>query len=247
MSEKIRLESPSLDIAKHLWEDAEREYEDQADRLAIRKLLPKRMSKFADVGGYGRFASEYLKHAHQVFVFDSSKTRAKQVKEVYGEKIEIKTGDFYKLPFKKDELDGVMMVRVAYQIEHLDKAIKEAYRVLKPGGVLILEIANKRTLPQMARFFTLRSKVNPFDKTVANYKEETDEVYNFHPKYAEDIFGKVGFKKEKVLSVSNFGNKSLKKVLRTSNLMKMEEKVQSAFAPIKFAPSIYYKLRKPEE
>jgi hypothetical protein len=52
---------------------------------------------------------------------------------------------------------------------------------------------------------------------------------------------------EKVLSVSNFRSKTLKKVIKTNNLVKMENTAQKVLAPIRFAPSIYYKLRKPEE
>ena len=249
MSEKVISDYNGYDYKKIFWEDADREYEDQADRMAIRKLLPKRMNKFADIGGgYGRLANEYLKRAHEVIIFDYSKSELAQAKEVYGDKIETRAGDIYKLPFKDDELDGLLMVRVTHHLKHLDKAIAELYRVLKPGGVAVIEVANKRTLPKMARFVTGRSKVNPFDLQVANYKEiSKDGFYNYHPKYVEDIFAKTGFKCEKVLSVSNFRSGTLKKLFGTQNLVKMETKAQTALAPIRFAPSIYYKLRKPEE
>ena len=248
MSEKIVSDYNGYDYKKIFWEDADREYEDQADRMAIRKLLPKRMEKFADIGGgYGRLANEYLKRAHKVIIFDYSKSELKQAKEIYGDKIETKSGDIYKLPFKENELDGLMMIRVTHHLKHMDKAMAELYRVLKPGGVAVIEVANKRTLPKIARFILGNSKVNPFDKKVANYKEiSKDGFYNYHPKYVEEIFDKTGFKTEKVLSVSNFRNQKLKKILKTDNLVKMEDKAQSALAPIRFAPSIYYKLRKPE-
>ena len=234
---------------KDFWENTDREYEDQADRMAIRRLLPKRMEKFADIGGgYGRLANEYLKRAHKVYIFDYSKTELAQAKEIYGDKIETKAGDIYKLPFKNDELDGLMMVRVTHHLKELEKAVAELYRVLKPGGVAVIEVANKRTLPKMARFLTGRSKVNPFDKKPANYKEiSKDGFYNYHPKYVEEIFARLGFKTEKVLSVSNFRSKTLKKVIGTNNLVKMENTAQTMLAPIRFAPSVYYKLRKPEE
>ena len=249
MSEKVISDYNGYDYKKEFWENADREYEDQADRMAIRRLLPKRMEKFADIGGgYGRLANEYLKRARKVYIFDYSKTELKQAKEIYGDKIETKAGDIYELPFKDNELDGLMMVRVTHHLKDMKKAIAELYRVLKPGGVAVIEVANKRTLPKMVRFVTGRSKVNPFDKKVANYKEiSKDGFYNYHPKYVEDIFKEVGFKQEKVLSVSNFRSKTLKKVLKTDNLIKMEESAQKVLAPIRFAPSIYYKLRKPEE
>ena len=249
MSEKVISDYNGYDYKKEFWENADREYEDQADRMAIRRLLPKRMEKFADIGGgYGRLANEYLKRARKVYIFDYSKTELEQAKGIYGDKIETKAGDIYELPFKDNELDGLMMVRVTHHLKDMKKAIAELYRVLKPGGVAVIEVANKRTLPKMVRFVTGRSKVNPFDKKVANYKEiSKDGFYNYHPKYVEDIFKEIGFKQEKVLSVSNFRSKTLKKILKTDNLIKMEESAQKVLAPIRFAPSIYYKLRKPEE
>ena len=248
MSEKVVSDYNGYDYKKDFWENTGREYEDQADRMAIRKLLPKRMEKIADIGGgYGRLANEYLKRAHKVILFDYSKSELKQAKEIYGDKIETRAGDIYELPFKDNELDGLMMIRVTHHLKHLDKAMAELFRVLKPGGVAVIEVANKRTLPKMARFMVGKSKVNPFDKKVANYKEiSADGFYNYHPKYVEEIFDRTGFKREKVLSVSNFRSSGLKKVFGTKNLVKMEDKAQKALAPIRFAPSIYYKLRKPE-
>lgn len=249
MSEKVISDYNGYDYKKEFWENVDREYEDQADRMAIRKLLPKRMEKFADIGGgYGRLANEYLKRAHKTYLFDYSKTELSQAKEIYGDKIETKAGDIYDLPFKDGELDGLMMVRVTHHLKDLEKAVKELYRVLKPGGVAVIEVANKRTLPKIVRFATGRSKVNPFDKKVANYKEiSKDGFYNYHPKYVEEIFERTGFKCERVLSVSNFRSKALKKTLGTDRLVRMEDSAQKALAPIRFAPSIYYKLRKPED
>lgn len=249
MSDKVISDYNGYDYKKDFWENTGRDYEDQADRMAIRKLLPKRMEKFADIGGgYGRLANEYLKRAHKVVIFDYSKTELEQAKEIYGDKVETRAGDIYKLPFKDGELDGLMMVRVTHHLKEMDKALAELYRVLKPGGVAVIEVANKRTLPKMVRFMLGKSKVNPFDKKVANYKEiSKDGFFNYHPKYVEELFDKTGFKCEKVLSVSNFRSKSLKKMFGTKNLVKMEDKAQKILAPVRFAPSIYYKLRKPEE
>ena len=249
MSDKVISDYNGYDYKKIFWEDADREYEDQADRMAIRKLLPKRMNKFADIGGgYGRLANEYLKRAHTVIIFDYSKSELKQAKDIYGDKVETRAGDIYELPFKDAELDGLMMVRVTHHLKDMDKAIAELYRVLKPGGVAVVEVANKRTLPKMARYVTGRSKVNPFNQKVANYKNiASSGFYNYHPKYVENLFEKNGFAIERVLSVSNFRSKGLKKVFGTKNLVKMEDGAQKLLAPIRFAPSIYYKLRKPTE
>ena len=49
----------------------------------------------------------------------------KKAKEIYGDKIETKAGDIYKLPFKDNEFDGLMMVRVTHHLKHLNKANRE--------------------------------------------------------------------------------------------------------------------------
>ena len=245
-SKKVISDYNGYDYKKIFWEDADRKYEDQADRMAIRKLLPKKTRKLVDIaGGYGRLADEYLDRADSVTIFDYSRSELKQAKEIYGDKIHTKQGDIYKLPFKDDEFSALLMVRATHHFKHMKKVTRELYRILEPGGIAVIEVANKRTLPRIIRYLTGRTKVSPFSREVANLKEiDPDGFYNYHPKYIEDIFKKQGFKIEKVLSVSNFRNGRLKKTFGTDRLVKMEDKAQSLLAPIRFAPSIYYRLKK---
>lgn len=225
------------------WRDHNRAYEDAADRMAIKKLLPKKMENFVDIGGgYGRLADEYLNRAKKVTIFDYSKTELAQAKEKYGDKISTKAGDIYKLPFKDSEFDGMMMVRVTHHLEDLEAAMREFYRVLKPGGTFVVELANKKTLPKMFRFWFKKSEINPFDKKPSLQKDT--KMINYHPAYFEEMFKKIGFEAEEVLSVSNFRSSTLKKVFGNKNLIKLENKVQKPLASIRFAPSIYYKLKK---
>ena len=46
-SEPVVSDYNGYDYKKIFWEDADRKYEDRADRIAIRKLLPKHMKNFA--------------------------------------------------------------------------------------------------------------------------------------------------------------------------------------------------------
>ena len=233
------------DYKKIFWEDADRKYEDAADRLAIKKLLPKKMKNFVDIaGGYGRLADEYLKRAEKSTLFDYSKTELAQAKEKYGDKINVKAGDIYSLPFKDEEFDALMMIRATHHFKDMKKVISELYRVLESGGIAVVEVANKRTLPRVARYLTKRTDVNPFKKSQSYLKDLN--MYNYHPKYIEDLFKKQGFTVKKVLSVSNFRSKTLKKIFGTKTLVKMEKTAQPLLAPIRFAPSIYYLLEKPK-
>lgn len=231
------------------WKNSGRDYEDAADRMAIRRLIPKHTRSFVDIaGGYGRLAPEYMPRADKSTLFDYSKTELKQAKEMYGDKLATKSGDAYNMPFKDGEFSAAMMVRATHHFEKLEKVIAEIYRILEPGGVAVIEVANKKTLPRMFRYWTGKSKVSPFDMSIENRTEVTNTVfYNYHPKYAEKIFKDTGFKIEKVLSVSNFRSAKLKKVFGTKVLVTLEKGAQKVLAPVRFAPSIYYRLKKPEE
>ncbi|MBQ3352355.1 class I SAM-dependent methyltransferase [Candidatus Saccharibacteria bacterium] len=235
------------DYKKIFWEDADRKYEDAADRMAIRKLLPKHMENFVDIaGGYGRLADEYLPRAKSATLFDFSKSELKQAEEKYGKKLKTKQGDIYNLPFKDGEFSSLMMIRATHHFKDMDKVLAELYRILRPGGVAVIEVANKRTLPRIARYLTGKTKVSPFDRKVVNLSDiDKDGFFNYHPKYMENLFIDTGFDIDKVLSVSNFRSQGLKKVFGTKNLIRLEKGAQTILAPIRFAPSIYYRLKKP--
>lgn len=247
-SSEVIADYNGYDYKKIFWEDADRKYEDAADRMAIRRLLPVKMGKFADIaGGYGRLADEYLSRAERATLFDYSKTELAQAKELYGDKIHTKAGDIYDLPFADNELDALMMVRATHHFSDMDKVVSELYRVLRPGGVAVIEVANKKTLPKMFRYWLKKSDVNPFSLEPATLQDlNKNGFYNYHPKYIEAIFRKTGFTIEEIISVSNFRSAKLKKIFGTKNLVRLEKIVQKPLGAIRFAPSIYYRLKKPE-
>lgn len=234
------------DYKKIFWEDADRKYEDMADRLAIRRLLPKHMQEFVDIaGGYGRLADEYLPRAEVATLFDYSETELKQAKDLYGDRLKTKAGDIYDLPFKDNSFDGLLMVRATHHFSDMQKVSDQLFRVLKPGGVAVIEVANKKTLPKMFRYWFKKSDINPFSLEPASLKDlNAHGFYNYHPKYIEAIFKKSGFKIDEVLSVSNFRSAKLKKLFGTKNLVRLEKHAQKLLAPVRFAPSIYYRLIK---
>lgn len=231
---------------KVFWEDSGREYEDLADRTAIRRLLPKNMDNFVDIcGGYGRLANEYLPRAKRATLFDYSKLNLEQAREEFGDKLHTVQGDIYKTPFSDGEFSALLMVRATHHFENLEQVLRELNRILETGGVAVIEVANKRTLPKMLRYWFKRSSVNPFDKQPSNLKEiDKDGFYNYHPAYVEDLFKKTGFEIMDVLSVSNFRSRTMKKIFSTKALIKLEKAVQGPLASVRFAPSIYYRLIK---
>ncbi|MBF1038408.1 MAG: class I SAM-dependent methyltransferase [Candidatus Nanosynbacter sp.] len=245
-NKKVVSDYNGYDYKKIFWEDADRKYEDMADRLAIRRLLPRKMDTFVDIaGGYGRLAKEYLDRAKTATLFDYSQTELDQAKEEFGDRINTVQGDIYHTPFKDNQFSCLLMVRATHHFEDLPAVIKELNRILEPGGVAVIEVANKRTLPKMFRYWFKKSKVNPFDKKPSNLKNiDKDGFYNYHPAYVEDLFRKSGFEIADILSVSNFRSQTMKKVFKTKTLVNLEKKFQKPLASMRFAPSIYYKLVK---
>jgi ubiE/COQ5 methyltransferase len=234
------------DYKKIFWEDADREYEDLADRLAIRRLLPEEMDEFVDIaGGYGRLAKEYLDRAKKVWIFDYSETELADAKKEFGKKINTKQGDIYNIPFSDNTFDGMIMVRATHHFKDMKKVMEELHRILKPGGTLVIEVANKKTLPKMFRYWFKKSTVNPFDKNPSNLTHvDKDGFFNYHPKWIESLFKETGFEIKSILSVSNFRSTKLKKLFNAKTLIKFEKLAQKPFALVRFAPSIYYKLVK---
>lgn len=234
------------DYKKIFWENADRKYEDAADRMAIRRLLPRQMDSFVDIaGGYGRLADEYIPRAKVATLFDYSETELAQARDLYGDKLKTKSGDIYSLPFKDNSFDGLLMVRATHHFKDMQKVSDELYRILKPGGVAVIEVANKKTLPRMVRYWTGKTDQNPFSLEPIHLKEiDADGFFNYHPKYIENIFKSSGFQISEVLSVSNFRSAKLKAIFGNKFLINLESGAQKILAPIRFAPSIYYKLVK---
>lgn len=245
-SKDIIADYNGYDYKKIFWEDGGREYEDAADRMAVRRLLPPAVEDLVDIaGGYGRLADEYLPRSRRATVFDYSQSELDQAKEIYHGRLLTKQGDIYDLPFADNSFDALIMVRATHHFSDMQKVSDGLYRILKPGGVAVVEVANKKTLPKMVRYLTKKSDVNPFDKQPSSLKDlNQNGFYNYHPKYIEEVFRKSGFKIEKVLSVSNFRSAKLKKIFGTKNLVRLEKAAQKALAPVRFAPSIYYRLVK---
>ncbi|MDR0979549.1 MAG: class I SAM-dependent methyltransferase [Candidatus Nomurabacteria bacterium] len=224
-----------------------REYEDLSDRKAIQRLLPKQAKVFIDIaGGYGRLANEYLpKNYKKTIIFDYSKTLLADAKKEFGDKITTVQGDIYDLPFKDGEADAMLMVRATHHFDDLPAVIKQLARVLAPNGTLVIELANKKTLAKIFKYWAKKSDINPFSHEPSKLKElNKGNFYNYHPKYIEQLFAKNGLKIERVLSVSNFRSPRLKKLFGHKLLAKLESPLQYLLAPLRFGPSIYYQVRK---
>lgn len=232
-----------FDYKTAFWGNNDRAYEDKCDRLALKKLLPKSGDRLADIcGGYGRLISEYLGKFKQVYLFDYAQNLLAQAKKEYQDKITINQGSADHLPYANSELDVCVFVRASHHFKDINSVISELSRVLKKGGKLIIEIANKRHLLQLARALVGRSEFNPFELQPVSRNEKG--FYNYHPRYIEKLLRQNGLEIKRTLAVSNFRSNILKRIFGPGILILLENMVQSIGGLFKLSPSIYYLAEK---
>jgi ubiquinone/menaquinone biosynthesis C-methylase UbiE len=106
----------------------------------FKKYLFKKQ-KLVEAGcGLGKWVIYFTQRGFDIIGVDSSRYAVKQLKK-FRPQVKIKLADVRRLPFQDGEIDVYISLGV---IEHFEegpeKALKEAYRVLKPGGTAIIEV-----------------------------------------------------------------------------------------------------------
>lgn len=163
----------------------------------------------------------------------------------------------YKMPFKDNSIDYILSVRLAHHIRYLDIFAKETFRVLKPGGILILEAAHKNHIKAIFRalikrnysFFKkkfIRVEHNPQESQgIKDSDGQIPIMFNFSASFVIKTFTqKVGFDLKGVYPCSFFRIRALKKVVPLRILLGLEKLLQH-FSFLKFTPSLFYVFYKP--
>lgn len=110
----------------------------------LKKLLPSAPATILDIGGAaGVYAFLLTEMGYQVHLIDPIALHIQQAKETAkNSKFELASysvGDARQLEQKDDSVDVVLLLGPLYHLieeEDRHKALQEAYRVLKPGGIL---------------------------------------------------------------------------------------------------------------
>jgi SAM-dependent methyltransferase len=141
-----------------------RAYEDRCDRISLHSLLPRTGERLMEVGaGFGRLADEYAGY-REVVLLDLSGVQLDAARERFGSdpRYSVVEGDAFHLPFPDAHFDALVCVRVIHHFDDPAPAIAEMARVLRPGGVLVLESSNKRNLKAIALYLLRRRHDSPF-------------------------------------------------------------------------------------
>lgn len=218
------------------WERKGREYEDRVERLALRRLLPAGGRRLLEVGaGFGRLTDEYSMY-QQVVLLDYSLSQLQFAQENLGrsERYIYVAADAYHLPFHPGVFDGATMIRVIHHMANVPAVLAQVRRVLTPGGMFILEHANKRNAKAMLRYALGKQSWSPYELQPVEFVELN---FDFHPSYIRRALHEAGFSTRERLPVSYLRLGALKEKLSTDLLVRIDGVLQRS--GLFFSPSIF--------
>ncbi|MBP1912933.1 class I SAM-dependent methyltransferase [Thermococcus stetteri] len=147
---------------------------------AVKRLLPKE-GRGAEIGvGTGRFAAPLgIKLG-----VEPSKAMAEIARK---RGIEVIEGTAENLPFEDESLDYLLMVTTICFVDDPEKALKEAYRVLKQGGALIIGFVDRNS--PIGKFYEEHRNESVFYKEARFFS--TEELL--------ELLKKVGFREFEIV------------------------------------------------
>ncbi|MDI7274818.1 MAG: class I SAM-dependent methyltransferase [Anaerolineae bacterium] len=225
---------------RDFWQGKGREYEDAVERVALRCLLPPSGWRLIDVGaGFGRLASLYGGH-QEVILLDYSPDLLRDARARLASHPPLTVAaSFYDIPLADGACDTVVMVRVLHHAADVPATLRELRRILRPGGTLVLEHANKRHLKAMLRY-AIRRGASPFTPEPHEYAPLN---FAFHPAYLRRHLAEAGFVIEEERAVSIFRLALLKRLVPARALVALDGLLQRPLAPLRLTPSIFLRCR----
>jgi SAM-dependent methyltransferase len=215
------------------WEGQGREYEDLAERIALRRLLPPTGRRLIDIGGgFGRLSEFYAGH-EQVILLDYSRSLLRQAQARLGRdgRVLYVAASFYAMPFVDGAFDTAMMVRVMHHVEDVASLLGEVGRILAGDGTYVLEFASKRHLKAILRYLLRQQRWSPFEYVEMNF--------DFHPDWMQDRLAEEMFHVKRIRTVSHFRLPLLKRLLPTTTLAALDALCQPTGAWWQLTPSVF--------
>ena len=236
------------DYQQSFWEQGGREYEDRAEAIALKRMLPQGGKLMLELGaGAGRNTSRYAGF-ERIVVLDYSTTQLTQAQQRLGSsdtqgavpKYIYVAADVYRLPFRAQKFDAATMIRVLHHMADAPKALAQIRAALLPGAVFILEFANKLNFKAILRYLLRRQSWSPFTLEPVEFVELN---FDFHPKAIRQWLGGLGFSIEKTLTVSHFRLGVLKRLIPAKALAALDGFFQPTGALFQFTPSVFVKAK----
>ncbi len=226
------------DYQTEFWEHGGRAYEDQAEAIALRQLLPNSGELLLELGaGAGRNTPRYIGFK-QVVLVDYSLTQLQQAVQKLGNdrRYIYVAADIYNLPFVDGLFDAATMIRTLHHMAEPLAALKQVRSALQPGAVFILEYANKQNLKAILRYLFKRQAWSPFDLKSVEFEKLN---FDFHPKAVREWLKEAGFALQRQLSVSLLRSGLLKRGVPLHLLLRVEGWLQPMGSWLQVSPSVF--------
>ena len=205
---------------------------------------------FLDLGcGGGNFAYEMSKRCKSVGVDINPSIKNLAFAQRHQKNLNFIMADGFNLPFKAHSFDKVLLGGTLQAVEQDNELIKECYRILKNGGVLVLYVIQERRAIRIMyksnRFFTRKLiKLFNLPQNYAEFERDYVERVNMTKFYTiEDLTGLVENNGFKVIDVEfapkEIGSKILDILLILSRGLKMPQPNHPIYFPILY-PLIYF-------
>lgn len=226
------------DYHTQFWEQGGRSYEDQAEAIALQRLLPQGGDLLLELGaGAGRNSPRYAGFKRVVLV-DYSLTQLQQAMDRLGNgrRYIYVAADIYRLPFVDGLFDAATMIRTLHHMADPQAALRQVRNVLQPGAVFILEFASKQNLKAILRYILKRQSWSPFTLQSVEFERLN---FDFHPHLVQSWLNEAGFTIQKQLAVSYFRLGLLKRNLPLSWLLRLENWLQPTGSWCLLSPSVF--------
>jgi ubiquinone/menaquinone biosynthesis C-methylase UbiE len=192
--------------------------------------------------GFGRLAIEYGGYGH-VVLLDSSEVHVAAARERLGRdpRYTVALGDALALPFAAGEFDTAVCVRMLHHFEDPGPVLAELGRVVRPGGALVLEFANKRNLKAVARRVLGLQSWSPFDPGSVAYRAHH---FDHAPMSVSRSLRSAGFTVERARTVSLFRVPALCRRMPAGLLARAESHLQEPLGSLTPGPSVFLLARR---
>jgi ubiquinone/menaquinone biosynthesis C-methylase UbiE len=226
------------DYQTSFWDQGGREYEDQVEAIALRRLLPPAGNLLLEIGaGAGRNTPRY-QGFHQVVLLDYSRTQLQQARQRLGndQRYIYVAADAYRLPFVQGLFDAATMIRTLHHMADAPRVLRQVRLVLKPGATFILEYANKQNLKAMVRYALGRQTWSPYSLDPVEF---VDLNYDFHPRAVCNWLAENDFRVLRQLTVSHFRIGFLKRLVPLKILVALDSLAQLTGNLWQLTPSVF--------
>lgn len=226
------------DYNARFWADGGRDYEDQVERVALRRLLPPSGDTLIEIGaGFGRLADEYRGY-ERVVLFDYSRTLLREAQAHLGQdpRFIFVAGNWYQMPFVNGLFEALVQVRTLHHAADVPALFGQLRRIAAPGASYVLEFASKRNLKAILRYYTGRQAWSPFAPEPVEFVELN---FDFHPRWIREQLAAAGFTPGEMLTVSHYRLPFLKKVVPTGVLVALDSAVQRTGSWWQLTPSVF--------